>query len=97
MKSFIFLKVSIFENIIILDCLILEIPIKLANITFKHLAKCCFTLWFYNAIKTLSKRKEGNDLFLRKKNCYTTVTKLLHNDACGWKRDTFSSKVETRS
>ena len=37
------------------------------NITFKQNAKCCFTLWFYNVIKTMDKRKEKDESFLRKK------------------------------
>ena len=56
-----------FENLFILERLILEISSKLANITFKHFTKRCFTLWFYNVIKTMGKRKEENDTFLNKK------------------------------
>ena len=34
--------------------------------SFKQLIKLCFTLWFYNFIKKMGKRKK-DDAFLRKK------------------------------
>ena len=37
------------------------------NIAFKQNTKCCFTLWFYNVIKTMDKRKEEDESFPRKK------------------------------
>ena len=39
----------------------------MANITFEQFTKWCFTLWFNNFIKKMSKRKKGDDTFLRKK------------------------------
>ena len=65
MKAVVLLKLYIFEDLIVFDRLISEIYI--ANVTFKEIAKCCFTLWFYNVAKTMGKRKEEDDTFLRKK------------------------------
>ena len=39
---------------------------NIAKATFKQFTKYCFTLWFYNAIKTMGKRKTEDDTFLRK-------------------------------
>ena len=55
MKSFIFLKVYIFEDLLILNSLYQK---YVANITFKQFTKWCFTLWFY---------RNENDTFLIKK------------------------------
>ena len=65
------------------------------NIAFKQNTKCCFTLWFYNVIKTMDKRKEEDESFPRKKNRRKTK-RCYHNDICKWKRDNLPSKVETR-
>ena len=44
---------------------------KIAKISLhcilKEFTKCCFTLWSYNFIKTMDKRKEEDVTFLRKK------------------------------
>ena len=63
-----FLKVSIFEDLIIFERLTLQISIQLANITFKHFAKCCFTLWFCKVIKTMGKGKEDDKEKKQKKS-----------------------------
>ena len=39
----------------------------IANITFKQFSKWSFTIWFYNFIKNMGKRKKQDDTFLRKK------------------------------
>ena len=53
MKSFIFLKVFIFEDLLILN-LILEIHSKY-NLISNLLNIALFTLWFYNFIKKWAK------------------------------------------
>ena len=49
MKSFIFLKVYIFEDLLIFGGLIFE----MYNITFNLFSKCCFSIWFYNFVKKI--------------------------------------------
>ena len=61
-STFIFLKAYIFENLLIFQCLILEIYCKDNQ---KKFTKCCLPLWFYNVIKTVGKRGK-NDQFLMK-------------------------------
>ena len=56
MKSFIFLKVYIFEGLLIFESLMLQIYI--ANTTFNLFTKYCFRPWFYNVIKKLQKEKK---------------------------------------
>ena len=56
MKSFIFLKIYIFEGLLIFESLMLQIYI--ANITFNLFTKCCFRPWFYNIIKKQQKEKK---------------------------------------
>ena len=77
MKSFTFLKVYIFEGLLIFECFILEITV---NITVKQFTKCYFTIWFYDVIKIMGKRKEEYDTFLRKKQKKNKT--LLPNDIC---------------
>ena len=64
------MKIYIFEDLLVFECLILEIYSKY-NLVFnqikpKQFTKWCFALWFYNAIKTMGKRKK-DDTYLRKK------------------------------
>ena len=86
-----FLKVSIFEDLIIFERLTLQISIELANITFKHFAKCCFTLWFCKVIKTMGKGKEDDKEKNRRK-----AKQNYHNDVYRWKRNSFLSKADTK-
>ena len=63
MKSFIFLKVYIFEDLLILNALYSN---YIPNITFKQFTKCCFTFDSTILFKKWS-NKEEDDTFLRKK------------------------------
>ena len=36
--------------------------------TFEQFTKWCYTFWFYDFIKSIGKRKQGDDTFLRKKS-----------------------------
>ena len=65
----------------------------MANITFKQSTKWCFTLWFYNFINKMGKRKNEDDAFLSKETGEKTK-QCYHNDICRWKRKSFSSEVE---
>ena len=56
MKFFIFLKVYIFEDLLIFDC---KAPSYFLNVVF--------LLSFYNVIKKTGQRKKENDTFRRKK------------------------------
>ena len=79
MKTSIFLKLYIFDKLLIQNALYFK---YIANITFKKFTKCCFILWFYNFIKKMGKRKKEGDAFLRKKK-----QKQKNGDICGWKMD----------
>ena len=48
-----FLKVYIFEDILISEFFIPEIHRK-----YNQFTKWCFTLWFFNVIKAMDKRKK---------------------------------------
>ena len=61
MKSFIFLKLYIFEYLLFFECLILEIDSKY---NLQQFTKWCFTLWFYNVIKAIGKRKKEDGTLL---------------------------------
>ena len=65
-KVLYFLRLYISEYLLVSECLILEIYSKYNLYFSKQFTKCCFKLWFYNAIKTMGKRKEEDDTFLRK-------------------------------
>ena len=65
MKSFIFLKVCIFKDFLILNALFWK---YIANITFKQFAKWCLTLWFYNFIKKSEKKRREKMIKKQKKN-----------------------------
>ena len=57
----------------------------MSNITFNNFTKCCFTLWFYNVIKTMGKRKKDGDIFLRNKTegKQNSVTIMISVDGKG--------------
>ena len=55
MRSFIFLKVYVFGDLLILNALCYK---YIVNITFKQFPKWCFTLWFYNFIKKWAKKNK---------------------------------------
>ena len=82
MKSFIFLKAYIFEELSIWSALCQKYVV---NIIFKQFTKCCFRLQFYNLINKIGKRKEEGDNFLWKNRRKTK--QRYHNDICRWKRD----------
>ena len=55
----------------------------IANIiTFKKFTECCFTLWFYNFIKTMDKRNEKDVTFRRKttKGKQNGITLMISRD-----------------
>ena len=49
------LTVDIFEDFLILNALYWK---YIVNITFRQLTNYCFTLWFYNFVKKIVKRKK---------------------------------------
>ena len=53
-RSFTFLKVFIFEELLIFNAL----QKYIANITFKQFSKCCLILWFYNLLENGRKKSE---------------------------------------
>ena len=60
--------------------------------TFKQFTKYCCALWFYSVIKTMGKRKEENDTFLRKKT--EEKKQCFHNDLCKRKMEVFPVKLK---
>ena len=64
-EVFYFLKVYIFEELLILNVLYQK---DIANITFKQFTKYCFTLCFIILFKKWAKKEEDDDTFLRKKS-----------------------------
>ena len=90
-EVFIFLKVYFFwKPVNFVNALYLK---YIANITVKQFIKWCFTLWFYNLLKKIGKRKTEDDTFLRKRNRRKTK-QCYHNDICRWKRDSPSNEVK---
>ena len=52
-------------------------------VTFKKFTECCFTLWFYNFIKTMDKRNKEDVTFWRKatKGKQNGATLMISADA----------------
>ena len=88
-EVFYFLKLYIFQDLIILNALYQK---YIANKTLEKFTKQYFTLWFCNLLKNGKKKKKA-DTFLGKKN-RTKTKKCYHNDICRLKRDNSFSEVE---
>ena len=79
---YIFLKTSYFLN-----------ALYIANVTIKQFIKYCFTLWIYNVIKTMRKKRRWRYIYMDKtEEKQSTVTIMTSGDGKG----TFFSNVKTK-
>ena len=67
----------------------------MSNITFEQFTKWCFTLWFYNFIKNIGKRKQGDDTFLRKKSEEKQNSATIKKSV-DWKRTASPVKLKSQ-